>query len=189
MTSSSPGKLKVLGISGSLRQKSFNSALLREAQALAPDAMEIVIFDIHTIPLYDGDVEAAGDPAPVRELKDAIRAADGVLWVTPEYNHSTSGVLKNTIDWASRGKDSPLVGKPVTFMGAGSSGGTARAQMHLENIFAETRSHSMSKPGVLVAFARRQFDDNLTLNNDDTKMAVRAHLEAFALWIQKINRK
>ncbi len=189
MTAEKVQKIKVVGISGSLRKKSFNTALLREAKALAPDGMEIEIFDIIDVPLFNADVEAVGDPAAVKAMKEAIRAADGVLFATPEYNHSTSGVLKNAIDWASRGKDSPLVGKPVTFMGTGGIAGSSRAQMHLENIFVETRSYSMSKPGVILPFARTQFDADLHLLNDDVKVSVKKHLEAFVIWINKVGTK
>ena len=85
--------LRVLGISGSLRKASFNSGLLRAAQENAPDGMEITIFDIKGLPFYDGDAEAQGDPASVIALKSAVRAADAVLFATPEYNWGTSGAL------------------------------------------------------------------------------------------------
>jgi chromate reductase, NAD(P)H dehydrogenase (quinone) len=91
--------MKVLGISGSLRQGSFNTMALRAAQKLAPAGMEITIADISRIPLYNDDVRAAGEPAEVSGLKAQIRAADAVLLVTPEYNFSIPGVLKNTLDW------------------------------------------------------------------------------------------
>ncbi len=94
--------LKVLGISGSLRKGSFNSGLLRAAQEVAPDGMEINIFDLKDIPFYNGDVEADGDPASVLALKGAIQNADGVMLATPEYNYGTSGALKNAVDWAYR---------------------------------------------------------------------------------------
>ncbi len=92
--------LQVLAISGSLRKASFNSGLLRAAQEIAPEQMEITILDINDLPLYNGDVEAKGDPASVVALKSAIRDADAVLFATPEYNWSISGALKNAIDWA-----------------------------------------------------------------------------------------
>ena len=97
-----PGPITVLGISGSLRRKSSNTGLLRAGQEVAPAGMEIAIFDIADLPLYNSDVEAGGDPAPVAALKAAIRDADGVVFATPEYNWGTSGALKNAIDWASR---------------------------------------------------------------------------------------
>ena len=149
--------LRVLGISGSLRKASFNSGLLRAAQEVAPERMEITIFDIIDLPLYNGDVEAQGDPASVVALKLAIRGADAVLFATPEYNWSISGALKNAIDWASRdGEEESLMGKPATIIGAGGRAGTARAQMQLREILAELGSVVMVKPGVLVqAFSPR----------------------------------
>ena len=129
---SNENHLRVLAISGSLRRASFNSGLLRAAQEVAPDGMEITIFDIKPLPFYDGDLEAEGDPASVVSLKSAIRDADAVLFATPEYNWGTSGALKNAIDWASRDReDGSLMGKPVTIIGAGGRAGTARAQMQL----------------------------------------------------------
>ena len=97
--------LHVLGISGSLRKASFNTGLVRAAQEIAPDGMEITVFDIKDLPFYNGDIEAQGDPASVIALKSAVRDSDAVLFATPEYNWGTSGVLKNAIDWASRDRE------------------------------------------------------------------------------------
>ena len=96
------GALRVVGFAGSLREKSYNRALLRAAQEVSPPDMTIDIFDLREVPLYNGDVEAAGDPPAVADLKAAIRAADGVLMATPEYNHGVPGVMKNAVDWCSR---------------------------------------------------------------------------------------
>jgi chromate reductase len=180
-------RLRVLGISGSLRKASFNTALLRAAQEFAPEGMEIAIFDLKDIPLYNADVEALGDPAPVAALKEAIRQADGVLFVTPEYNHSISGVLKNAIDWASRDRGpGSLAGKPVTMMGAGGMAGTARAQLDLEHILSETLALTMVKPGVLVSFPRMKFDAQGRLTDEETRAFVRKHLDAFVAWIARV---
>src|SRR3989454_2419643 len=123
---------KVLGISGSLRRGSYNSALLRAAQRLMPEDATLDIASLRGIPLYDGDVEAQGIPAAVNQLKEAIVAADGVLLVTPEYNNSIPGVFKNAIDWLSRPpSDIPRVfsGKPVAIIGASPGGfGTILSQ-------------------------------------------------------------
>jgi chromate reductase len=157
--------LKVLGISGSLRKGSFNTALLRAAQELAPNGMEITIFDLADIPLYNGDVEAAGDPEPVAALKSAIRNADAVLFATPEYNYSISGVLKNAIDWASRDRSAgSLQGKPVAMIGAG----------------------GMAKPGVLVTFPWQKFDEVGRLIDQDIRTFLHRHLDSFAQWIQRV---
>jgi len=93
---------KVLGISGSLRRGSYNTALLRAATGLMPQEATLEVASIRGVPLYDGDVEAQGIPASVSQLKEAVVAADGVLLVTPEYNNSIPGVFKNVIDWLSR---------------------------------------------------------------------------------------
>ena len=182
--------LKVLGISGGLRKASFNSGLLRAAQEIAPEGMEITIFDIKGLPFYDGDLEAQGDPASVIALKSAIRDADAVIFATPEYNWGTSGALKNAIDWASRDrKDGPLMGKPATIIGAGGRAGTARAQMQLQETLAETGSVVMVKPGVLVqAFAPMRFDSEGNLIDDETKKSLRRHLDEFTKWILQLVR-
>src|SRR6185312_15480035 len=123
---------KLIGISGSLRKGSYNSALLRAASAMAPSGTEFTIGDIRGIPLYDGDVEAQGIPPAVVALKDAVAQADGLIIVTPEYNNSMPGVLKNAIDWLSRpNADAKRVfgAKPVAVMGASPGGfGTVLGQ-------------------------------------------------------------
>ena len=132
--------VNVLGFAGSLRKGSFNRMLLRAAVELAPPAMTIETIELDSIPLYNGDVEAQGDPEPVAEWKDAIRRADAILVVTPEYNYGIPGVLKNAIDWASRppGK-SVLNGKPAAIMGASPGGfGSVRAQLQLRQVFVFT---------------------------------------------------
>ena len=179
-----------MGISGSLRKASFNSGLLRAAQEFAPEGMEISIFDIKALPFYDGDIEAQGDPASVRSLKSAIRDADAVLFATPEYNWGTSGALKNAIDWASRDREKgSLMGKPATIIGAGGRAGTARAQVQLQEILAETGSLVMVKPGVLVqAFSPMKFDSEGNLIDEGTRELLRRHLDEFAKWIFQLVR-
>jgi chromate reductase, NAD(P)H dehydrogenase (quinone) len=127
----------VVGFAGSLRRGSYNRALLRAAMELAPPTLHIVSHELDAIPLYNADVEAAGAPPTVAQLRDAIRNADGLLIATPEYNHGVPGVLKNTIDWLSRPpNDSALNGKVAAVMGA-SRGmtGTARGQSQLRQAF------------------------------------------------------
>jgi chromate reductase, NAD(P)H dehydrogenase (quinone) len=129
--------MRVLGISGSLRRDSLNSALLRAAAERLPAGAELVEFNrLHEVPPYDEDVEAAGTPEVVEELREAVRSADAVLIATPEYNHSIPGQLKNALDWVSRpaGK-SALSGKPAAAIGA-SSGmfGAVWAQAELRKV-------------------------------------------------------
>ena len=184
-------QIRVLGISGSLRRASFNSGLLRAAQVLAPAGMEVLIHDIRSIPFYDGDLEAGGDPEPVVALKSAIREADAVLLATPEYNWGTSGALKNAIDWASRDREEgSLMGMPATIIGAGGRSGTARAQSQLQQILAETGNVVMVKPGVLIAaFSPPVFDAEGNLVDDDTKELLRRHLEAFSKWVIRVSTR
>ena len=157
--------MKVLGISGSLRQGSFNTMALRAAQKLAPAGMEITIADISRIPLYNDDVRVAGEPAEVSALKAQIRAADAVLLVTPEYNFSIPGVLKNTLDWMSRPPEPPFDGKVVAIMGASPGPvGTARVQYDLRKVLVFLDAFCVNKPEVFISNCASKFDaqGNLT---------------------------
>jgi chromate reductase, NAD(P)H dehydrogenase (quinone) len=153
--------VRILGIAGSLREGSYNRALLRAARELLPEGVELVEHDIGALPFYDGDVEAAGDPEAVVALKDAIRSADALLIATPEYNRGVSGVLKNAIDWASRPPvASPLTAKPVAIIGASTGrGGTARAQEQLRSALEFSRAEVPEQPEVLVPEAFMRFDE------------------------------
>ena len=148
----SGGAIRVAGFAGSLRKASFNRALLAAAVELAPQGMSIEVLEIGGIPLYDADVEAGGDPAPVAEFKRRVGEADGLLIATPEYNLGVPGVTKNVIDWASRPpRNSVLDGKPVAVMGATPGmGGTARGQSQLRQAFVFTNSYALAQPEVLV---------------------------------------
>jgi len=181
--------MRVCGIAGSLRKASYNRALLRAAIELAPPGMEIVPFDrLRDVPLYDGDVEAAGDPEPVAALKDAIRSADALLVVTPEYNYGVPGVLKNAIDWASRpSTGSVLNGKPAAILGATPGrAGTARAQLALRHSFIFTQTPVMPGPEVLVAEAGKLFSEEGRLTDEATRRHVRQLLERFAAWTTRL---
>ena len=182
--------VRVLGISGGLRRASTNSGLMRASQEIAPDGMEISLFNIKDLPFFNQDVEAQDDPASVTALKSAIREADAILFATPEFNWGTSGALKNAIDWASRDREEgSLMGKPVTIIGSGGRAGTARAQMQLQETLAETGSVVMVKPGVLVqAFNPRKFDSEGSLIDEETKDLLRTHMEEFAKWTLRLAR-
>jgi chromate reductase len=179
--------LSILGIAGSLRRDSYNRALLRAAAGLAPDGMRIEIFDLAEVPLYNGDVEARGDPEAVASLKQAVAAADGVLMATPEYNHGVPAVMKNAVDWASRPpRSAPLGGKPVGIIGA-SPGvtGSARGQSQLRQAFEFTNSYCMPQPELLVFKAHEKFDSEGRLTDAATVEHLARYLTAFAAWVRR----
>lgn len=179
------GDLGLTGFAGSLRNGSFNRALLFAAAELAPEGMEIDIHDLDGIPLYNADVEAEGDPAPVVALKEAITRADGLIIACPEYNHGVPGVLKNAIDWASRpARGSPLNGKRVGIIGA-SAGmtGSARGQSQLRQSFVFTNTHAMLQPEILIARAKEKFDPEGRLTDEATRKFLGKYMEALRDWI------
>jgi chromate reductase, NAD(P)H dehydrogenase (quinone) len=179
--------LQVLGLSGSLRQRSYNTAALRAAQRLAPSRMAIDIAPLRDIPPYDEDVKQAGFPMAVNELRSKVRAADALLLATPEYNYSYSGVLKNAIDWISRPPDQPFADKPIALMSAspGLLGG-ARAQYHLRQCFIFLDARLMSRPEIMIAQADQRFDDAGELTDETTAQLLGKMLADFAAWIDRI---
>lgn len=179
--------IRILGVAGSLRQASLNRALLRAAIGLAPEGVAIESFDLIDVPLYNGDVEAAGDPPAVAALKAAIAGADGVLFVTPEYNHGVPAVTKNAVDWASRpARGAPLGGKPVGIIGASpGQTGSARGQSQLRQAFEFTNSFCMPQPELLVFRAHEKFDESGALIDEATKKYLARYLAAFAEWVRK----
>jgi chromate reductase, NAD(P)H dehydrogenase (quinone) len=149
--------------------------------------MTIDEFDLRGIPLYDGDVEAEGDPAAVAAFKAAIRAADAILVVCPEYNHGVPGVLKNAIDWASRPpRTAPLGGKPAAILGA-SPGmtGSARGQSQLRQSFTFTNTPTMLQPEILVARAHEKFDASGRLTDETTRRYLAMFLASFGGWVER----
>ena len=165
--------LLILGIAGSLRDGSFNRAALRAAQALVPEGATLETFDIKGLPGFSQDDEA-NPPAQVVELKQRIRAADAILFVTPEYNYSVPGVLKNAIDWASRPYgDSAWTKKPVAIMGASvGTLGTARAQYHLRQTFVFLNMYAVNQPEVMIAHAHKHFDAQGNLTDEVAKKLI-----------------
>jgi chromate reductase, NAD(P)H dehydrogenase (quinone) len=180
--------LTILAFAGSLRRGSYNRALVRAAREVAPPRMAISLFEIDGIPLYNADVEAAGEPEPVARFKQAIREADGLLIATPEYNHGVPGVTKNAVDWASRPpRQSPLDRKPVAILGA-SPGitGTARGQSQLRQAFGFTNSYCMPQPEVLVYKAHEKFDADGRLTDEKTREFLAQFLVAFGEWVRRV---
>jgi len=183
-----PQPLTVVGIAGSLRRASYNRGLIRAAVDVAPEQMRIVPHEIGDLPLYNADIEALGDPEPVRRLKEAIASADALLIATPEYNHCIPGVLKNAIDWASRpARQSALTSKPIAILGASTGGGgTARAQAHLRDGLAYTGGLVMPLPEVLVPLAASRFDDDGSLIDDGIRLSVHDLLASLADWVREL---
>jgi chromate reductase, NAD(P)H dehydrogenase (quinone) len=180
--------IRVLGFAGSLRQKSYNRALLQAAETVLPADMTLTIFDLIDIPLFNQDVEARGIPEPVLAFREAFKAADALLIATPEYNFSVPGVLKNALDWASRkGPDpqAPLDDKVAAIMGAGGMGGTVRAQLHLRDILAHNRLFVVPHPQLMVARAWEHFDQDGALTDE----ATRARLGSLLLELRDLTWK
>ena len=183
-------QLRILGIAGSLRRKSYNLALLRAATELAPQGMSIEIYErLGDIPPYNEDVREAGRPEPVVHITEAVRAADGILIATPEYNYSVPGVLKNAIDWISRPpQTSPLKNKPAAIMSAstGISGGM-RAQLHLRQSFVFTDTPAMLRPEVIVPKAAERFDEGGRLTDQTTRDFIGSFLVDFSRWVRRFS--
>jgi chromate reductase, NAD(P)H dehydrogenase (quinone) len=174
---------KVLGICGSLRKASYNRMALNAAIEVAPPGMTIETFDIAPIPSYNKDVEDQGFPEAVLALGAKIAAADAALFVTPEYNYSVPGVLKNAFDWVSRHPDQPFNRKPVAIMGA-SPGllGTARAQYHLRQSCVFVNAFPLNRPEVMIGRAREKFDQDGRLTDETTREFIKKLLVALAEW-------
>ena len=182
--------IDVLAICGSLRTGSYNKAALRTAIELKPPGMTIETVDIGSFPLYNEDVRAQGFPPPVERLRRQIAGADALLFVTPEYNYSIPGVLKNAIDWASRPPDQPFAGKPVAMMGAGAGmAGTARAQYDLRRCCVFLDMHPLNKPEVLIGQAQTKFDAEGRFTDEVGRGLIRDLLVALEQWTRQIGRK
>jgi chromate reductase, NAD(P)H dehydrogenase (quinone) len=180
-------KLNVLGLCGSLRKGSYNRMALRAAMELAPPGMSIDTIEIGAIPLFNQDIEDQGFPAPVQALSAKIAAVDAVLFVTPEYNYSVPGVLKNAIDWVSRAPKQPFDGKPVAIMGASQGNiGTARAQYHLRQTCVFLNAFPLNRPEVMIGRAQEKFDKDGRLTDEATRKFIGKLLVALAEWTQRL---
>jgi chromate reductase, NAD(P)H dehydrogenase (quinone) len=179
--------LTILGIAGSLRKASYNRAALRAAQEYAPEGVKIEIFELDDIPPFNQD-EEKNPPQSVIELKQRVRAADAILFATPEYNYSIPGVLKNAIDWASRPYgDSAWNDKPAAIMGASmGTGGTVRAQYHLRQTFIFLNLHPINGPEVMITNAAERFDDQGNLKDEKTKEIIKKMLQNLADWTRQL---
>lgn len=178
---------RIVAFAGSLRRGSFNRALIRAAQELAPEGMTIEPLEIGELPFYNADVEAEGDPSSVAAFKAALHQCDGILIATPEYNDGIPAVLGNAMDWGSRlpGR-SPLSGKPVALVGASPSQvGTARAQLHLRQILSHVHARVLPPPELLVSKAHERFDTALRLKDEGTRKVLGDLLARFGRWIAR----
>ncbi len=181
------GHFRILGIAGSLRKGSYNRAALRAAARIVPEGATLEIFELDGIPPYNQD-EENHPPAKVAELKARVRAADAVLFVTPEYNYSIPGVLKNAIDWASRPYgDNAWNEKPVAVMGASiGTMGTSRAQYHLRQVFVYTNMHPLNQPEVMISDAARRFDEHGNLTDEKAMELIRQLLAGLVNWGRRL---
>jgi chromate reductase len=177
----------ILGIVGSLRRESYNRSAMRAAARLVPAGATIDVFDLDGIPGFNQD-EEQHPPARVVELKRRIRAADALLFVTPEYNYSIPGVLKNAIDWASRPYgDNAWSGKPAAIMGASTGAiGTARAQYHLRQVFVFLNVYAINQPEVMIGNAAERFDAQGSLRDETSKRLIRQLLQNLVDWTERL---
>jgi chromate reductase len=179
--------IKILGICGSLRQASYNRAALRVAGEVLPADMTLETAEIGDFPLYDADLQAKGFPAPVLRVAEQIKAADGLLFATPEYNFSISGVLKNAIDWLSRVTPQPCDDKPVAIMGAAAGAlGTGRAQYELRRICVFLNMHPLNKPEVFIAAAHTKCDPAGKLTDEPTREFIKQLMAALDVWTRRL---
>jgi chromate reductase len=184
-----PSKLTILGISGSGRKGSYNTALLEAAKELLPQDATLEVVDVSKLPLYNQDLEH-DLPEAVKELKKQIRGADAILIATPEHNYSVTAVLKNAIEWGNRPpRDASWSGKPAAVISA-STGlrGGVRAQLHLRQIMIDLNMYPINRPLLLVANARDKFDENLKLIDEESLQTLREVLSSLVEWTRKLHR-
>jgi chromate reductase, NAD(P)H dehydrogenase (quinone) len=181
--------IRILGIAGSLRRESYNRAALRAATQLVPEGAVIEVFELDGIPGFNQD-EEQNPPARIAELKRKVRESDAILFVTPEYNYSVPGVLKNAIDWASRPYgDSAWDGKPAAIMGASIGAiATARAQYHLRQMMVFLNMFPINRPEVMIGNASNAFDAQGNLTDETTKTYIRDLLQSLIDWTQRIKQ-
>jgi chromate reductase, NAD(P)H dehydrogenase (quinone) len=177
----------ILGISGSLRHASFNSAALRTAQDLAPDGVDITRANISAIPVYNDDVREKGMPPSVMALVEQITTADALLIATPEYNYSVPGVLKNAIDWVSKATNQPFRHKPIAILGASMGAiGTARAQYDLRKMFVFLDAYILNQPEIMIAAAHTKFDADGYLTDEVSRKLIGTQIVALKEWALRL---
>ena len=183
-----PATYKVLGVCGSLRQKSYNMAALKAAGELMPASMKLQITGIAELPIYNFDVQEKGFPAAATRLREEILAADALLFASPEYNWSVGAPLKNAIDWMSRFQPQPFNNKPAAVFSCttGPVGG-ARGQYHLRPILGQLGVHWLGKPEVFIGMAQGKFAEG-RLTDETTRKFLTDQMLAFEDWIGRVKR-
>ena len=180
-------QFKILAFAGSLRKGSYNKALIRAAEELAPENVTIEVFDLEGITPFNQD-NVNNPPTHVAEFKEKIRNADALLIATPEYNYSIPGILKNAIDWASKPfQGNPLEDKPVAILSASTGRlGEARAQYHLRQTFVFLNMHPLNRPEVMLSQAVDNFDANGRLTNEQTRTLIKQLIESLVAWTNRL---
>ena len=177
---------RILGLAGSLRQASFHRGIVRAAHEVTPRWMSCENFDLARIPYFNQDTEDEGNPEPVKELREKIRAYDAVLIATPEYDYAIPGVLTSALDWClrSRHEPTPFHHKPVGLVGASpGGGGTARGQLVLRQILLHPPAYVMPEPQMLIPFSRQKFDvETGDLVDEETRERLGRFLSSLAEW-------
>jgi len=183
--------LKVLGISGSLRKASLNTAVLRACSDIAPADLKITIFEgMNDIPMYNQEILDAGAPESVKKLRAAIDAADGLLLACPEYNFSLSAPVKNAIDWMSRLPNQPFQDKPIAVVSASAGPlGGARVQYDARRVLTQLWGHVMPRPEVFIGLAPTKFDAQGKLTDETTKKFLGDLMTGFRTWILRMQVK
>lgn len=187
MSTMKEAPLRVVGLSGSLRAGSFNSMALRLAHESMPEGMTLDSLDWHEVPPFNADVLVQGLPASVAALRERIRQADGLVIATPEYNFSIPGMLKNLLDWISRGEDQPLAGKPVALLSAATGPlGGARVQYDMRRVLLFVNAMVLTKPEVFIGQAQEKFSADGQCIDVLTRQFVSAQMLAFSRWIMRV---
>ena len=178
--------LQVLGICGSLRQRSTNKGLLRYARDHAPSGIDLELADLQDVPFYNADIQET--PEPAQKLRDSIEKADALLLACPEYNYSLAPALKNALDWASRVPENALLaGKPDAILGSGGGLGTARAQYHLRQVCVYLDLYPLNKPEIFSKAFSGSFDEEGNVVDQELQQRIVEQLVALKEWTRTIS--
>jgi chromate reductase, NAD(P)H dehydrogenase (quinone) len=179
--------MKILGITGSLRARSYNGFALKALGECMPDGLRLQVASLAEIPLYNGDLEEQGIPPAVQRLAREVAQADGLVFASPEYNFSISGVLKNAIDWLSRTKPQPFKDKPVALVSASAGPvGGARHQYELRKVLGCLEAHVLTRPEIFIGSCQEKFDLQGHLIDPKALSLMSEQMRAFEQWIQRL---